>query len=70
VLLDDRLQSPGSKLKDGDLVGIPVRVIVGKSWQSGRELEISRRGTPEASRVTREMLVETIHKLLTPTPIA
>jgi len=30
VLLDDRDQRPGFKLKDADLIGIPIRIIVGK----------------------------------------
>jgi prolyl-tRNA synthetase len=70
VLLDDRQQSPGSKLKDGDLVGLPVRVIVGKAWQRDRRFEASRRGTKETVQVSREELVETVHKLLAPPPIA
>ena len=64
VLLDDRQQSPGSKLKDADLVGIPVRVVIGKAWQAGRQVEVSRRGTKESQRVAREVVVETVHQLL------
>ncbi len=64
VLLDDREQSPGSKLKDADLVGIPVQVVIGKVWQSHAELEVSRRATKEKIRVAPEKLVETVHKLL------
>ncbi|MDP3704273.1 MAG: proline--tRNA ligase [Candidatus Omnitrophota bacterium] len=68
VLFDDREHSPGSKLKDADLVGVPVGVILGKAWQSGQQLEVRRRGTKEALRVTREELVATVHKLLAPSP--
>jgi prolyl-tRNA synthetase len=64
VLLDDREQSPGSKLKDGDLVGIPIQVVIGKGWQRDQHLEIGLRATKEKTRVKREMLVETVHKLL------
>ncbi|MBI4003699.1 MAG: proline--tRNA ligase [Candidatus Omnitrophica bacterium] len=64
VLLDDREHSPGSKLKDADLVGIPVSVIVGKAWQSGQQLEVRLRATKETVRVSRDGLVETVHKLL------
>jgi prolyl-tRNA synthetase len=36
VLVDDRDERPGSKLKDADLLGIPLRLVVGKkSLQSG-----------------------------------
>ena len=64
VLFDDREHSPGSKLKDADLVGIPVGVILGKAWQSGQQLEVRLRASKETVRVTREALVETVHKLL------
>ena len=30
VLLDDRKERPGVKFKDADLLGIPVRITVGK----------------------------------------
>ena len=30
VLLDDRNERPGVKFKDADLLGIPVRITVGK----------------------------------------
>ncbi len=64
VLLDDREQSPGSKLKDADLIGVPVQVIVGKAWQGGQEYELVLRRTKQRVRVGREGLIETVHKLL------
>jgi prolyl-tRNA synthetase len=64
ALLDDRQQSPGSKLKDADLVGIPVQVVVGKVWQAERLLEVVRRATKEKTRVAPEQLVEVITKHL------
>jgi prolyl-tRNA synthetase len=30
VILDDRKERPGVKFKDADLLGIPVRITVGK----------------------------------------
>ena len=30
VLLDDRDQRPGFKFKDADLIGVPLRVVVGE----------------------------------------
>ncbi len=64
VLLDDRDQSPGSKLKDADLVGIPVRVVLGKAWAADRQLEVKRRDQPEATRCRPDALVEAVKKLL------
>ncbi|RNC67575.1 MAG: proline--tRNA ligase [Desulfuromonadales bacterium] len=46
VLLDDRDERPGSKFKDADLIGIPLRVVVGsKNLAQGKvELKIRRGG--------------------------
>ena len=30
VLLDDRDERPGVKFKDADLIGLPIRIVVGK----------------------------------------
>jgi len=54
VLLDDREQSPGSKLKDADLIGLPVQVVIGKVWKTDRHLELRLRVTKEQIRVTQE----------------
>ena len=42
VLLDDRDERPGVKFKDADLLGIPVKVVVGKSLAEGT-VEVSLR---------------------------
>ncbi|SHO44877.1 proline--tRNA ligase [Desulfopila aestuarii] len=43
VLLDDRDERPGSKFKDADLLGMPFRVTVGKSFTKNGTMEIRRR---------------------------
>ena len=43
VLLDDRDERPGSKFKDADLLGMPFRVTVGKSFTKNGLIEIRRR---------------------------
>lgn len=43
VLMDDRDERPGVKFKDADLLGIPVRVTIGKSYQQEKKLEIKER---------------------------
>ena len=35
VLVDDRKERPGVKFKDADLIGIPVRITVGKKAPDG-----------------------------------
>lgn len=46
VLLDDRDERPGIKFKDADLIGIPVRITVGKKVADGY-LDIKLRKTGE-----------------------
>ena len=47
VLYDDRNESPGVKLKDADLLGIPVRVVVSQKLLKNDELELKVRQTGE-----------------------
>jgi prolyl-tRNA synthetase len=51
VLLDDRDERPGVKFKDADLVGIPLRVTVGRKVSEGKVevVERSTRATQDAS---------------------
>jgi prolyl-tRNA synthetase len=51
VVLDDRDERPGVKFKDADLVGIPVRINVGKKLAEGK-VEVVRRSTRETTDVT------------------
>jgi prolyl-tRNA synthetase len=43
VLLDDRDARPGVKFKDADLIGIPVRIVVGERALKEGNVEIKRR---------------------------
>jgi prolyl-tRNA synthetase len=43
VLLDDRDARPGVKLKDADLIGIPLRVVVGERGLKEGQVELKRR---------------------------
>jgi prolyl-tRNA synthetase len=45
VLFDDRDESPGVKLKDADLIGIPIRVVVSRKLQKTGDVEIKVRNT-------------------------
>ena len=40
VLYDDRDESPGAKLKDADLIGIPIRLIVSKRTLAKNSVEM------------------------------
>lgn len=44
VVLDDRpAKRLGWKLKDADLIGYPVIVVLGRAWKEGREVEVQCR---------------------------
>ncbi len=51
VLLDDRDERPGSKFKDADLLGIPYRVTVGKTWEKEGRVELRLRRNGETSTI-------------------
>ena len=51
VLYDDRKERPGVKFKDADLVGIPVRMVVGQRGLDQGEVEISMRRDREKNLV-------------------
>jgi prolyl-tRNA synthetase len=51
VLLDDRDQRAGEKFADADLIGVPVRVTVGKKTLEDDAVDVRDRETGEESRV-------------------
>ncbi len=69
VLLDDRDQRPGVKFKDADLIGIPIKIVIGKKFAETKELEIKLRKSgetfltpPEEIRSRIESLFEMLSK--------
>lgn len=70
ALLDDRDERPGSKFKDADLLGIPYRVMVGKSFAEKGLVEIRNRATGDTLGLplgeTGPKLVELIRATLCP----
>jgi len=53
VLLDDRKERPGVKFKDADLIGIPVRITVGRDAADGM-VEFKERAKEENEKITAE----------------
>ncbi len=51
VLLDDRILRAGAKFKDADLVGIPIRITVGKKSLAEGNVEIKLRRESESEKV-------------------
>ena len=58
VLYDDRDERPGVKFKDADLIGFPVRVVVGKKSLAEDKVEISTRRAREKMLVPSANAVE------------
>ncbi len=51
MLLDDRDQRPGVKFKDADLIGIPLRVVIGGRSLTEGQLEMKWRTKAEAEAI-------------------
>lgn len=63
ILLDDRDERAGVKFNDMDLIGIPLRITVGKAIENG-EVEYKLRNEKEVSLVKIEDLVSTVESYL------
>ncbi|MFL2735011.1 MAG: proline--tRNA ligase [Gammaproteobacteria bacterium] len=52
VLLDDRKDGYGAKMKDSELIGIPLNIIIGKKYLASKEIElISRDGQTSTNSI-------------------
>ncbi len=51
VLYDDRDERAGFKFKDADLIGIPLRIVVGKKSLAAGGVELSERRRPQAKQL-------------------
>ncbi len=60
VLYDDRKASPGFKFADADLIGIPLRITIGKSYFEKGMAEMKIRNEKDISLVTKESLIDEI----------
>lgn len=43
LILDDRMRDFGWKLRDADMIGYPVIIIVGRDWKKGQKCEVQCR---------------------------
>lgn len=57
TIIDDRAERAGVKFKDADLIGIPVRINVGKKAEDG-EVEFVIRKSGEVSEMTADEAIE------------
>lgn len=64
VLMDDRDERPGVKFKDADLLGMPVRVVIGKRGLDNNEIEVVDRKSKQIRKVHPEALLLTVQEVL------
>jgi prolyl-tRNA synthetase len=64
VLLDDRDERPGVKFKDMDLLGLPIRVVVGPKTLAKGQAEVRQRRSPDVSLVDLDRLFPYIKDLI------
>lgn len=59
TLLDDREERAGVKFKDADLIGIPYRIVTGRSLKQGK-VEVVERATKNAQEIAIEDVASTL----------
>ncbi len=64
MLLDDRDERPGVKFKDGDLVGIPLRVTIGPKGLEKNSFELRRRADGRVDEISIAEAADTIQQIL------
>ncbi len=62
VLLDNRDERAGVKLKDADLIGIPWQVVIGDRGLKEKKLEIKNRKTGEVKKLSINTVSQAINE--------
>lgn len=64
VFTDDRDERPGIKFKDADLLGFPVRIVVGKKGLESNQIEVVRRQNKEVFKLGKEHVIQKVFEIL------
>jgi prolyl-tRNA synthetase len=64
VLWDDRDTTPGVKFVDADLIGIPIRVVVGSKTLQNNTVDVKMRSRMEEEQISIENILEGVKKVL------
>ncbi|MBW4056789.1 MAG: proline--tRNA ligase [Proteobacteria bacterium] len=64
VLFDDRDERPGVKFKDNDLIGIPLRIVVGSKGLAEGKVEVKIRSTGEVLSLSLDEVATTVNQLI------
>ena len=60
TLFDDRVESPGIKFNDADLLGIPIRLTVSERGLSQGKIEMKLRSNSEKLMVPQDAIVDVV----------
>ncbi len=63
TLLDDRDERPGVKFNDLDLIGLPIRITIGRGLENG-ELEVKLRSEDEVKNIKTTEIIEYIKSVI------
>lgn len=63
VVLDDRDERPGVKFKDADLIGFPIRIVVGKALAQ-RQVELKLRWADSSELVSVDGVLDRVKEIL------
>ncbi|MEQ8997861.1 MAG: proline--tRNA ligase [Coleofasciculus sp. B1-GNL1-01] len=63
TLLDDRDERAGVKFKDADLIGIPYRIVTGRSLKQGK-VEVVQRATHQSQELPLDQVASTVKQWL------
>jgi prolyl-tRNA synthetase len=64
ALLDDRDLRPGVKFKDADLIGIPFRIVLGKKFTEGGQVELQERKGGDPVLLAPEAVLQELRRRL------
>ncbi|MBR1590166.1 MAG: proline--tRNA ligase, partial [Acidaminococcaceae bacterium] len=64
VILDDRDERPGVKFKDADLIGYPVRVVIGKKALDNGQIEVKVRRTGAMQMLPADDFTDSVKAIL------
>ena len=63
VLVDDREDRVGVKFNDMDLIGIPIRITIGKAFSNG-EVEVKKRNSSDSKNVSLDSVIDEVKEII------
>lgn len=64
VLIDDRDLRAGAKFNDADLIGAPVRVVIGRNFKENGKIEIVSRSSGQKEEIDADDIADMMHSFI------